>query len=69
MNKIWYIYVGGHLGPFNAEEIFRLYYQHQISEKTFLWRRGEKDWRKLEDYPEIYDKYKKVGNPIRVFKA
>ena len=55
MKKIWYIYVGGHLGPFNAEEIFRLYYQHQIDDKTFLWRRGEKDWRRLEDFPEIYN--------------
>ena len=54
MNKIWYIYVGGHLGPFNAEEIFRLYYQHQIDDKTFLWRRGEPDWRPLASFPEIY---------------
>jgi len=50
----WYAVIGGKPhGPMNQNQIRRSFEQGQISERTYLWRAGDSEWRRFSEVADF----------------
>jgi hypothetical protein len=53
---IWYVAIAGKPhGPLTPIQVRKSFHAKRISGKTYLWRAGDPDWRRLVDMPEFVD--------------
>ncbi len=56
MDKIWYIFIDNHhMGPFSAEEIFKMFHSDELHEGSLVWRQGLSKWLYLKDCEELWN--------------
>lgn len=50
------------LGPFSLQTICKNISKKEQPEKTWLWKKGMKNWQRLEEIPEALEQLKNIAN-------
>lgn len=50
-------------GPVSFQEVERLWKENQISARTYLWSEGMGDWKRIELFPELLEKFEDKKEP------
>ncbi len=54
-NNNWFILKEDrHLGPFNSDDIYKMYHEKLLDDHSMLWQNGAKDWMKFQDWSELF---------------
>jgi hypothetical protein len=57
----WYVVIAGKPhGPLSPIQVRKSFHAHRITPKTYLWRSGDPEWRRLIDVPEFVDLFREA---------